>query len=120
MIEPLDLHVAPDGLLVLDRAGDVYRYDWQTNEWHLDWYDRPIRDTSSHYYVALDGEENGSTEPGRNGRYLLETSYNYAMRYENGEQQSLWNLPEARGIDLSAVGDRCMCLSRACMIPRRC
>jgi murein DD-endopeptidase MepM/ murein hydrolase activator NlpD len=105
VIEPLDLHVAPDGLLVLDRAGDVYRYDWQTENWQLDWYDRPIRDTSSHYYVALDGEGNGSTEPGQNGRYLLETSYNYAMKYENGAQQSLWNLPEERGIDLSAVGE---------------
>ena len=97
VIEPLDLYVAPDGLLVLDRAGDVYRYDWQTESWQLEWYDRPIRDTSSHYYVALDGEENG--------RYLLETSYNYAVKYENGEQQSLWNLPEERGIDLSVAGE---------------
>ncbi|MBE2224186.1 MAG: M23 family metallopeptidase [Anaerolineae bacterium] len=97
VIEPIDLHIAPDGLLVLDRAGDVYRYDWQSKVWLMDRYDRPISDTSSHYYVALDGEENG--------RYLLETSYNYAMLYENGERQSLWNLPEARGIDLSAMGD---------------
>lgn len=113
VIEPLDLHIAPDGLLVLDRAGDVYRYDWQTMSWHLDWYDRPIRDTSSHYYVALAGDENASTEPSRSGRYLLETSYNYAMRYENGEQQSLWNLPEARGIDMSVVGDRVYVLEQS-------
>lgn len=97
VIEPLDIHVAPDGLLVLDRAGDVYRYDWQSRDWSIDRYDRPIRDTSSHYYVALAGEANG--------RYLLETSYNYTMHYENGERQSLWNLPEARGIDLSAHGE---------------
>ncbi len=105
VIEPLDLYAAPDGLLVLDRAGDVYRDEWQTEIWLLDWYDRPIRDTSSHYYVALDGEENANTDPSRNGRYLLETSYNYAVKYENGEQQSLWNLPEERGIDLSSAGE---------------
>jgi murein DD-endopeptidase MepM/ murein hydrolase activator NlpD len=105
VIEPLDLYVAPDGLLVLDRAGDVYRFDWQSGNWMLDRYDRPISDTSSHYYVALAGVDNAGTEHGRSGRYLLETSYNFALLYENGERVSLWNLPEARGIDMSAVGE---------------
>ncbi len=105
VIEPLDLHAVSDGLLVLDRAGDVYRYDWQSATWHIDRYDRPISDMSSHYYVALAGEGNAGTESGRSGRYLLETSYNYAMLYEDGTQQSLWNLPEARGIDMAAAGE---------------
>ncbi len=105
VLEPLDLHAAPDGLLVLDRAGDVYRYDWQESAWHVDRYDRPISDTSSHYYVALAGEGNAGTALVRNGRYLLETSYNYTMLYADGVQQSLWNLAEARGIDIAAAGD---------------
>ncbi|MCZ7672708.1 MAG: hypothetical protein M5U34_39120 [Chloroflexi bacterium] len=97
VIEPLALHPAPDGLLVLDRAGDVYRYEWATAAWRLDRYDRPISDTSSHYYTALSGVGNG--------RYLLETSYKYVLLYEDGVQQSLWNLPELRGVDVAAAGE---------------
>lgn len=97
VIEPLDLFAAPDSLLVLDRAGDVYRYDWAAQTWELDWYDRPIGDTSSHYYVALDGAGDG--------RYLLETSYLYAMQYLAGRQQALWMLPEGRAVDVAAVGE---------------
>ncbi|MBK8985877.1 MAG: M23 family metallopeptidase [Chloroflexi bacterium] len=96
VLEPLDLFAAPDGLLALDRAGDVYRRDWGSQTWALDRYDRPISDKSSHYYVALDGAANG--------RYLLETSYDYVLLYANGAQQALWVLPEERGVDLVASG----------------
>ncbi len=95
VIEPLDLFVAPDGLLVLDRAGDVYRRDWDTAAWSLERDDRPIGDTSSHYYVALDGQADG--------RFLLETSYKYVMDYVDGQQQALWMLPEARAVDVAAA-----------------
>ncbi len=96
VIEPLDIFAAPDGLLALDRAGDVYRRDWATEIWTLERYDRPIGDTSSHYYVALAGAGNG--------RILLETSYEYAMQYADGAQQALWMLPEGRGVDVAVVG----------------
>ncbi|MFO7681469.1 MAG: M23 family metallopeptidase [Chloroflexota bacterium] len=109
VIEPLDLYPAADGLLVLDRAGDVYRYDWDSGVWFLDRYDRPISDTSSHYYVALEGAGVDGVE---NGRYLLETSYNYVLLYENGEQRALWNLPEARGIDVAAAGEAAYVLAQ--------
>jgi len=96
VIEPLDIFAAPDGLLALDRAGDVYRRDWGAAAWALERYDRPIGDTSSHYYVGLDGYENG--------RFLLETSYKYVMQYVEGVQQALWMLPEARAADVAASG----------------
>ena len=95
VIEPLDIYAATDGLLALDRAGDVYRRDWASQTWTLERDDRPIRDTSSHYYVALDGLDNG--------RYLLETSYKYVMQVVDGVQQSLWMLPEARAVDVAAA-----------------
>lgn len=98
VIEPLDLVADADGLLVLDRAGDVYRYEWATETWLVEWYMRPIGDTSSHYYVAL----------GRDGdaRYLLETSYKFMVQYADGAQTALWPLPERRGVDVAVqAGD---------------
>ncbi len=96
VIEPLDVVAGADGLLVLDRAGDVYRYEWATETWAVEWYMRPIGDTSSHYYVALgnDGDE----------RYLLETSYKFMVEYADGVQTALWTLPEMRGVDVAAQG----------------
>lgn len=93
--EPLDAAVDETGLVVLDRVGDVYRYEWATAAWQLDRYDRPARDRSSHYLVAL--------AAATNGRYLLETNYKYALRYQ-GEEESLWTLPEtARNIDIDVA-----------------
>lgn len=66
VLEPLDLSLADDGLLVLDRAGDLYRYDFAQAEWSLARYDRPIDDMSSHYYMALSAP------------VLVESSYNFA------------------------------------------
>jgi hypothetical protein len=94
VLEPLDVSIAADGLLVLDRAGDVYRYYWHRAEWVMDRYDRPIGDSSGYYYVAVDGDENG--------RYLLETSYGFVRRYETNMRGRLWTLPESRGIDVAA------------------
>lgn len=98
VIEPLDL-VAGDGeLLVLDRAGDVYRYETQTNTavWTLDRYDRPRGKTASHYYIALDlrGQD----------RYLLDASYHYGLRYQVGDEaagDSGWLLPDKHLVDMA-------------------
>ncbi len=101
--EPLDLTADDSGLYVLDRVGDVYRRDWGSGVWQLDRYDRPARDRSSHYLVAVAAAENG--------RFLLETNYKYAMRYL-GDEESLWTLPEnARNIDIAVLGDAVYILS---------
>ena len=105
VLEPLDLTVSGDELLVLDRAGDVYATDLPSGAWRLARYDRPVRDMSGHYFVALDGAGDG--------RYLLETNYLYAMRYAAGERDALWTLPESHAVDVSVSGEDVFVLLRA-------
>lgn len=108
--EPHDLAVEATSLFVLDRVGDVYRYETQTAVWTIDRYDRPVRDTSSHYFVGLDAVANG--------RFLLETNYKYGMRYAN-EEESLWGLPEdSRKLDISVVGDAVYVLAQPDLEPQ--
>ena len=77
VLEPLDLALEDDTLFVLDRAGDVYRYDLIEGNWNLDRYDRPVEASSGHYFVALDVASNSDEEGGSNpSRTLLETNYN--------------------------------------------
>lgn len=95
VIEPLDLALTADGLLVLDRAGDVYLYDPLRNEWSVERYDRPIGETSSHYYVALAN------------RVLLEPSYNFALEFGPQRADRFWLLPEqTRPVDVGTDGER--------------
>ena len=98
VIEPLDLVAGSEELLVLDRAGDVYRYDPTTAVWTLDRYDRPSGIRASHYYVALDLLEQD--------RYLLDAGYRYGLRYQIGSdteanQESGWLLPEGQLVDMA-------------------
>ncbi|MCB0035684.1 MAG: M23 family metallopeptidase [Anaerolineales bacterium] len=94
VIEPLDLTAVGRELLVLDRAGDVYRYDTQTQQWAIDRYDRLIEETSSHYFVAL--------TTAAESRFLIEASYYYGIRYEADGTEAGWTLPEAYYIDVAA------------------
>ena len=114
VLEPLDLTLSGDSLFVLDRAGDVYRYDLNSNVWQLDRYDRPVEETSGHYFVAIDGikpinaQEVGNTFQ----RALLETNYMFVMLY-GADTTPLWNLPEGRSVDLSILNDEVFVLQRA-------
>ncbi len=95
VIEPLDLTATADGLFVLERAGDVYHYDPAQQTWSLARYNRPIGDTSSHYYVALAD------------RVLVEPSYNFALHFGGGRDDRFWLLPEgSTPVDVSVVNDR--------------
>jgi murein DD-endopeptidase MepM/ murein hydrolase activator NlpD len=106
VLEPLDLAAAGDSLLALDRAGDVYRYDPAAGTWAVDRYDRPSRDTSDHYFVALAG--------GEAANYLLETTHEQVWRFPGGEKGAAWaKVPQGRDVDLSAHGDSVYVLSRA-------
>ncbi len=98
VLEPLDLALSLNALFVLDRAGDVYAYDFASSTWLLELYDRPPRsDSANHYYVAVETNDNG--------RFLLDTNYNYVKRFAAGESDSGWLLPDSRGVDLAAQGD---------------
>lgn len=95
VLEPLDLTVNESELLVLDRVGDVYRYNLASRTWSIDRYDRPVRDISAHYYFALSEIEGA--------RYLLENSYDFVTGYTDGTLPG-WLLPESFRIDLDATG----------------
>lgn len=100
VLEPLDLAQSGESILVLDRAGDVYRYDLQSSQWSLDRYDRPSAASSGHYFVALDADDLAAAPPaGDQARALLETNYKFVQIYGN-ENNSLWNLDELRGVDV--------------------
>lgn len=88
--EPLDLAWTAAGLLVLDRVGDVYLYQPDTNTWQLARYDRPIGETSSHYYVALAD------------RVLVEPNYGVALQFMPDQPDRFWHLPQqTRPVDVS-------------------
>ena len=113
VLEPLDLSLSADSLLVLDRAGDVYRYDLNSMLWQIDRYNRPVEESSGHYFVALDeitNDEQG-IEPIEQ-RALLETNYMYAMLY-GADTTPLWNLPEGRAVDLTVIKGDVYVLLRA-------
>ncbi|HIP71967.1 MAG TPA: M23 family metallopeptidase, partial [Anaerolineae bacterium] len=100
VLEPYDLALSGGQLIVLDRSADIYRYDLSRQTWALERYDRPVSDTSSHYYVAL------AANPANNDRVLLETSYNYVLAYAPGEAERIFIPDDARAIDASAINDR--------------
>jgi murein DD-endopeptidase MepM/ murein hydrolase activator NlpD len=106
VLEPLDLAADSDSLLALDRAGDVYRYDPAAGTWAVDRYDRPSRDTSDHYYVALAG--------GEAANYLLETSHEQVWRFGDGQKGASWSkVPQGRDVDVSAASQGVYVLTRA-------
>jgi murein DD-endopeptidase MepM/ murein hydrolase activator NlpD len=106
VLEPLDLAADGDSLLALDRAGDVYRYDPMAGTWTVDRYDRPSRDTSDHYFVALAG--------GKAANYLLETSHEQVWRFPDGQKGAAWiKVPQGRDVDVSANNGSVYVLTRA-------
>jgi murein DD-endopeptidase MepM/ murein hydrolase activator NlpD len=115
VLEPLDLGVNGASLLVLDRAGDVYRFDPESGSWTIERYDRPPGAMYDHYFVALD------TSPDTG--YLLETTHEQIWRFPIGpglrQKGSAWlKLPQSRDVDLSAKGSDVYVLTRALNSPR--
>lgn len=127
VLEPLDLARAGDSLLVLDRAGDVYRYDPATDLWAVERYDRPSRDIYDHYFVALDASQDTAGSQWGSAGYLLETSHEQVWRFPAGQEGSSlgsargapWiELSQSRDIDLSAHGSDLYVLTRALNGPK--
>jgi murein DD-endopeptidase MepM/ murein hydrolase activator NlpD len=106
VLEPLDLAADEGSLLVLDRAGDVYRYDPSSDNWTLERYDRPTGDTYDHYYVALASSQEDN--------YLLETTHEQVWRFDDGKRGAPWiKLPQSRDVDVGASSDVVYVLTRA-------
>jgi murein DD-endopeptidase MepM/ murein hydrolase activator NlpD len=112
VLEPLDLATDGESLFILDRAGDVYRYQPSTGEWLVDRYDRPPRDTYDHYYVAMAADGLDDT------RYLLETSHEVVWGYRSGEEgRSVAQLAKSRDVDLDVHQDELFVLTRSTNSP---
>jgi len=95
VLEPLDLASRQSALLVLDRAGDLYRYTPTTGTWAVERYDRPVRDTYDHYFVSVAAE--------RDAGYLLETSHEQVWRLSDARKGEAWiDLPRSRDVDIAA------------------
>ncbi|MBK9054537.1 MAG: M23 family metallopeptidase [Chloroflexi bacterium] len=92
VLEPFDLTSDEGTLFVLDRAGDVYRYDSLAESWQLDRYDRAVRDVSSHYYVAL--------AAAAGTRFLLETSYKFVQAYTVQGDTYAWLTGSSQEVDM--------------------
>ena len=101
MVQEL-LDVATDGkkLWVLDRAGDVYRFE--AGRWRVERYDRPIGERSSHYYVALAAATD---------RFLLESSSPLLLHYNESDYSTLLG-DASYPIDLSLLGEESGVLSQ--------
>jgi murein DD-endopeptidase MepM/ murein hydrolase activator NlpD len=110
VLEPLDLATDGASLLVLDRAGDVYRLSLPEGTWTVERYDRPVRDTYDHYFVALDADSAAS--------YLLETTHEQVWRFEREETGAAWvKLPQSRDVDIATGGQGVYVLTRAMNSP---
>jgi murein DD-endopeptidase MepM/ murein hydrolase activator NlpD len=110
VLEPFDLAAGGGSLLVLDRAGDVYRYEPENRAWTVERRDRAPGETSDHYYVALARD--------RQANYLLETSHEQVLRFADGQRGTAWaGLPKSRDVDLSAVDGNAYVLTRALSNP---
>ncbi len=106
--EPLDLALVGERLLVLDRVGDIYALNLATAAWQVERFERPIGETSSHYFVAL-GHDAASSQM----RLRLETSYGYAQYFFPDGRQRAWSLPEnTLPIDVSGLGHKVYVLWR--------
>ncbi len=97
VLEPLDLATIGRDLVVLDRAGDVYRYAPDVLTWYSDRLDRAIADSSSDYYVALAADATA--------RFLLENSYEYILRYLPDGTESAWHIAEHHDVDVAVYED---------------
>ena len=110
VLEPLDLTGDSGSLLVLDRAGDVYRYEPQSGGWSVERYDRPAGDLYDHYFIALSASAQAN--------HLLETTHEQVWRFADGQRGAAWaKLPQNRDVDLSASEGGVYVLTRALNTP---
>lgn len=105
VIEPIDIAGSGEFLYVLDRAGDVYEYNTTAGTWSLRRYDRPVGETSTHYYVALTAQGDQ--------QLLLESSYHLALSETADQPDFIWPLPEHHQIDLTVDENRAYILSQS-------
>jgi murein DD-endopeptidase MepM/ murein hydrolase activator NlpD len=99
-----DVTLSPDGsLLVLDRSGEVYRYDAASETWHcLDW--ESAAGTGGTYVTAIAGDKDAT--------YFLDTNHGQVWRVSDGRAEAVAEFQSSRGVDLMVDGDNVYVLLR--------
>lgn len=103
--EPLDLAYNGNALFVLDRVGDVYRYDFANQNWTLDRYHRFSTDASSRYFMSIAADATS--------QFLVENSYHYILNYASPDSESAWLIADWHNVDLALLGQGRYLLARA-------
>ena len=91
--ELTDLALSPDGsLLVLDRSGEVFRYDAADETWHRsDW--ETVAGTGGTYVTAVAADEDAT--------YFLDTNRGQVWRVAGSRATVVAEAPSSRGVDLA-------------------
>jgi len=87
-----DVALSPDGsLLVVDRSGEVIRYDTADETWHRsDW--EAVAGTGSTYVTAVAADEDAS--------YFLDTNRGQVWRVAGSRATVVAETPSSRGVDM--------------------
>ena len=99
-----DIALSPEGsLLVLDRSGEVLRYDIASETWHRwDW--EAVAGTSGPYVTAVAADEDAA--------YFLDTNRGQVWRVSDGRAAVVAEFQTSRGVDLAVDGESVYVLLR--------
>ena len=102
--ELTDLALSPDGsLLVLDRSGEVIRYDAADETWHRsDW--ETVAGTGGTYVTAIAADEDAT--------YFLDTNRGQVWRVAGSRATVVAEAPSSLGVDLVVDGENVYVLLR--------
>ena len=102
--ELTDLALSPDGsLLIVDRSGEVIRYDAVDETWHrLDW--ETVAGTGGTYITAVAADEDAA--------YFLDTNTGRVWRVSGSRAVIVAEVPSSRGVDLMVDGENVYVLLR--------
>ncbi len=99
-----DIALTPDGsLLVLDRSGEVFRYDAASETWHRwDW--EAIAGTGGTYVTAIAADQDAT--------YFLDTNHGQVWRVSDSRAAVVAEFQSSRGVDLAVDGESVYVLLR--------
>ena len=99
-----DVALSPDGsLLVLDRSGEVIRYDVASETWHRsDW--EAVAGTGGTYVTAVAADQDAT--------YFLDTNRGQVWRVAGSQAKVVAEVPSSRGVDLVVDGENVYVLLR--------
>jgi predicted deacylase len=102
--ELTDVALPPDGsLLVVDRSGEVFRYDATDETWHrVPW--EAVAGTGGTYVTAVAADQDAA--------YFLDTNRGQVWRVAGARAVLVAEVPSSRGVDLAVDGENVYVLLR--------